>query len=197
MAALLTAALLLSLAACGEAGTATPTPTPTPSEDVVTETPDEATLTPETDTAQEAQEETAALLQELLDAASPALDGEDSLPMSFIDPITDENFSRLGITEGDFASVKAACTAIAGIGTIAHEVALVYAPGAAGEIKSAIAEGYDSNKWVCVHPQKSAVVASGDYVLLAASRGATVDALMAAFAEIVGPGEVDVFFTFE
>ncbi|MDR2615598.1 MAG: hypothetical protein LBC28_03360 [Oscillospiraceae bacterium] len=202
IAALLSLAAIFALAACGgDAGT-TQSPPPsaeTSPADTTPETATPETATPETpeatDALSEPEQSVDSLLQEILDSAGAGLEGEDALPMSFLDPVTEENYGKLGLSESDFALVDTAYTAIAGIISQAHEVALLYAPGHAAELKDAIAAGYDSGKWVCVSPDKSAVIASGDYVLLAASRNATVDALVQAFRELVGDGEVNVFYT--
>ncbi|MDR2421592.1 MAG: hypothetical protein LBD49_05795 [Oscillospiraceae bacterium] len=193
--ALAALAAILASAACG-GGTGT-SPTPTTPEPPVSAAP-EASVTPE-DTVPTENAEPApgvdSLLQEILDTAGTGLEGEDALPMSFIDPVTAENCSKLGLTEADFALVEQAYTAVAGIISQAHEVALLYAPGHVPDVKGSIAEGYDSGKWLCVTPEKSAVTSSGDYILLTASRAATADALTEAFAEVIGPGETDVFYT--
>jgi|GEM_PF-4273268 len=102
--------------------------------------------------------------------------------------------------------VTAAFSSKAAIGSQAHEIILIKCKDAdsAKEVKSLIKRdpdpdqkdgGYASKKWICVSPEESAVVDSGDYVLIAASTVAIVDATIDVFKSEMGDvGEVDVFY---
>ncbi|MCL1828235.1 MAG: DUF4358 domain-containing protein [Oscillospiraceae bacterium] len=120
-------------------------------------------------------------------------------PATFDSAITADNCKGLGLTSEEFDKyVSDAVLSTAAISTFAHEVALFSAkdPASALEIKKLIAANYDSNKWICVFPEKSCVTDSGNYVLLAVGRSEYIDALTAAFSELAGTtGEIDVFFS--
>ena len=144
------------------------------------------------------------ILQQVLDAAAEALPADRPMPMPFITEVTAESSQyQLGLSGADFdAYVSSATVATAAIATFAHEVALIQAKDAASaaEIKKRVAGdgGYDSEKWICVWPERSRVVESGPYVLIAVSRAEVVDAVYAAFADAAGTtGEPVDFFTSE
>lgn len=152
---------------------------------------------PPADTIEGTAEEVLVRLQEETNKLLPS---DKPLPKSFEDQVTAENCQgTLGISPEDFAEyVEEAYSASAAIMTIAHEVALVKCKdaAAAGEVKALIAAGFDSGKWICVHPKQSAVVDSGSFVLLAVSEAETVDALIEAFSGLAGGnvGEADIFY---
>jgi len=165
------AALLLAFAACGTTPAAKDTITGTP-EDVL------------------------AQLKETVD-----------LGMTFDDEITPDSAvsnpqTALGLTDAQFAQyVESAFEAKAMILTAAQRTAVVKCKdaAAAAQVKKLIAEGFDSNQWICVFPKQSVVVESGSYVLLAVGQVDTTDALVEAFKTISGgnTGSPDVFFTFD
>jgi len=102
--------------------------------------------------------------------------------------------------------VTAAFSSKAAIGAQAHEIILIQCKDndSAKEVKKLIKRGpdpdqtdggYDSMKWICVSPEKSVVVESGSYVLIAASTAAIVDSTIDVFKSTAGGvGEVDMFF---
>ncbi|MDR1322404.1 MAG: DUF4358 domain-containing protein [Gracilibacteraceae bacterium] len=179
---LLAASLLLffTLSACGGAPAAsTPPPQEVPAD----------TLTGETG--------------EILAAvvAAAAETAEAPLPQSFEDQVTAENCQgMLGLTPERFAEyVTDAYVSTSALSTSAHEVALVKCndPAAAAAVKALIAEGFDSQKWVCVLPDESSVVDSGSYVLLLATSSEYAEALTAGFTALAADntGEKIVFYT--
>jgi hypothetical protein len=143
----------------------------------------------------------AELMASVLSGADALLDDESKLPMSFDSAADSENCQgRLGLTPEQLAQyVEDGVVSTAAIGSQAHEVALVKCKDAASaaEVKKLIAEGFDSGIWVCVFPERSFVVDSGSYVLLAATSAAAADALQQSFAALAGElvGEVKVFYT--
>jgi len=165
------AALLLAIAAC----------TPAPgAKDTLSGTP----------------EEVLAQLKETVD-----------LGMTFDDEITPGSMVStpqiaLGLTDAQFAQlVESAYEAKATILTMAQRTAVVKCKdaAAAAQVKKLIAEGFDSHQWICVFPDRSVVVESGSYVLLAVGIAETTDALVEAFRAVSGgnTGSPDVFFTFD
>ena len=144
------------------------------------------------------------LLKQILAEATASFDDDRSMPMVFYAEVTAENSqNQIGLSGADFDKyVTSASVATAAIATFAHEAALIRAKDAASaaEIKKLIAAdgGYDSRKWICVMPEKSCVIESGNYVLLAVSRAEVVDAIVAAFTDAAGNvGEPNEFFTFD
>jgi hypothetical protein len=63
-------------------------------------------------------------------------------------------------------------------------------------VKRLIAAGFDSGKWICVRPERSAVLESGNYVLLAVGGAESVEALLESFRALAGgtAGEANIFF---
>ncbi|MDR1069873.1 MAG: DUF4358 domain-containing protein [Gracilibacteraceae bacterium] len=175
--------LLLTFSACGGGGTPPAASTPPPAE-----VPAD-TLTGET----------VEILAAVVAAAGEA--AEAPLPQSFEDQVTAENCQgMLGLTPEQFAEyVTDAYVSNAALTTSAHEVALVKCndPAAAAEVKALIAEGFDSQKWVCVLPDESSVVDSGSYVLLLATSSDYAEALTAGFTALAADntGEKIVFYT--
>ena len=85
------------------------------------------------------------------------------------------------------------------IGTFAHQFVIIQATDAksAVEVKKLVSAdgGYDPGKWVCVCPDRVAVVESGDYVLLVASSAEAIDVIVAAFETAAGSiGNVNLFY---
>ena len=166
----------------------------------------------------------AAVLLLAFTACSPASGGKDTLTgtpedvlaqlkeavdlgMTFDDEITPESAasnpqSALGLTDAQFAElVESAYEAKAMMMTAAQRTAVVKCKdaAAAAQVKKLIAEGFDSNQWICVFPEQSVVVESGSYVLLAVGTVETTNALVEAFKAISdgNTGSPDVFFTFD
>jgi len=144
------------------------------------------------------------LLKQILAEATASFDDDRSMPMVFYTEVTAESSqNQIGLSGTDFEKyVSSASVATAAIATFAHEAALIRAkdPASAAEIKKLVAAegGYDSRKWICVMPEKSSVIESGSYVLLAVSRAEVVDAIVAAFTEAAGSvGERNDFFAFD
>jgi hypothetical protein len=126
--------------------------------------------------------------------------GEGKTPAVESIPVTAENSpGYLGLSAADFTTyVESAAASNALITTSAHEVAVIKVKNAsdAAKVKGLVAAGFDAKKWICVMPDKAAVVESGPYVLLVASSAATADAVIAAFKDAAGTaGEVNTFFT--
>jgi len=130
-----------------------------------------------------------------------------NLGMTFDDEITSGSAvsnpqGALGLTDAQFAQfVESAYEAKAMINTAAQRTAVVKCKDAvaAAQVKKLIAEGFDSNQWICVFPQQSVVVESGSYVLLAVGIVETTDALVEAFKTLSdgNTGSPDIFFTFD
>ncbi|MCL2121442.1 MAG: hypothetical protein FWH28_04250 [Clostridiales bacterium] len=144
------------------------------------------------------------ILNQILEETKDSLSDERSMPMAIISEVTaDTSQNQIGLSGDDFRQyVSSASVATAAIATFAHEIGLIQAKdaAAAAAIKDRIAGdgGYNSEKWICVMPEKSCVVESGSYVLLAVSRNDVVEAVIAAFTEAAGTvGERNEFFRFE
>ena len=129
------------------------------------------------------------------------VDVQADLPMMFEDAITAETAQgMLGLTPEQFEKyVSEAAASTAAISTFAIQISLVKCNDftAATEVKSLIAKGYDSGKWICVFPEQSMTVESGSYVLLAVGPADTVDAILKSFTDAAAGnvGSPDVFFT--
>ena len=142
------------------------------------------------------------ILASILSNADSQLAGENKLPNSFIDPVTaDKAGNMLGLSPSQFNSdVAEAYVSVAAIITHAHQVALIKCndAAAAARVKAAVAAGFDSNKWVCAHPDQSFVIDSGSYVLLVAAKNVQAEKLLEAFTSLAGKtGSVNVFYRFE
>jgi len=146
------------------------------------------------------------LLEKLVDAVTEEIKAAgEFMYMSFITDVTpDLSQNAAGLSEADFGSlVIAAASSMAAIGSQAHQIVLFQAKNsnAAAEVKKIVAgrasgkDGYDSQKWICVWPEQSIVVESGDYVLLVASRVDIVESALGVFTEMAGKvGSVDKFY---
>ncbi|MDR0434005.1 MAG: DUF4358 domain-containing protein [Gracilibacteraceae bacterium] len=173
------ALLLCALAACG--GGATP---PAPAVE-----PPAESLTGET----------SEILTAVIAGAGELLAAEP--PPSFEAPVTTEDCQgMLGLTPEQFETyVTDAYASNAALLTNAHEIALVKCndPAAAAEVKTLIAAGFDSGKWICVAPDESSVIDSGSYVLLTVTSEEYAEALIASFISLAAnnTGEKSVFYT--
>ncbi|MDR1564368.1 MAG: hypothetical protein LBS74_05365 [Oscillospiraceae bacterium] len=141
------------------------------------------------------------ILTAIKNEANTALGGDAALPQTFDDPITAETCQdKLGLTPEEFTEyVKEAYVQNAAISSIAHQAALVKCKDAASasKAKGLIAKGFNSGKWICVRPEQSFVVDSGEYVYLVASSNEKADALFNAFKKLaVNVGERNNFYTF-
>ncbi|MCL1848631.1 MAG: hypothetical protein FWF83_03025 [Clostridiales bacterium] len=179
---LLMGVLLLSLAACGGSGSGGGPSTPA---STLKGTPEE-------------------ILGVILEEAAKALTDERPMPAVYTSEVSAETSqNQLGVSSADFTKhVSSASVATALISTFAHEISVIQAKDAASAtaLKKLIAGegGYDSKKWICVFPEKSCIIESGAYVLLAVSRADTVDAVVSAFIDAAGAaGDPEVFFTHE
>jgi len=112
----------------------------------------------------------------------------------------DMSQNDVGLSTADFNRlVTSAASSLAAIGTFAHQIVIIQAndANAAAEVKNLISgtNGYDSQKWICVWPEKVIAVESGAYVLLAAAKADVVDAAIEAFRSEAGTiGTVVTFF---
>jgi len=122
------------------------------------------------------------------------------LGMTLDSEVTAENAQNaLGLTEAQFTEyVESAYEAMAAINAIAQSNVLVKCKDIknAAEVKRLIADGFNSQKWICVFPEKCAVVESGSYILLTVGAAETVDALVEAFKDLSGGniGTPNVFY---
>ncbi|MDR0857523.1 MAG: hypothetical protein LBN97_00650 [Oscillospiraceae bacterium] len=215
---LLAAAMFFMIAACSKTGggesTATPEATPeaaaTP--ELATEAPqatETPAATPEAVPATEAPgSELSGATSEILDAILALTTGilveaeaGASLPMTFnADISADNSQNMLGLDAEQFAEyVTDAVAATAAISTTPYEVALINCNDhdAALEVQKLVGAGFDSNKWICVIPDQSFTVSSGNYVLLGVTKNDEAGAIKDAFAELTGTRDniIDVFFT--
>ena len=116
----------------------------------------------------------------------------ESMYMSITLGITAETSQNdIGLSSADFEKyVVAASSSLAAIGSQAHQIVLIQAKdtdSAAAVLKIVSGEnGYNPQKWICVWPQKVVAIASGDYVLIIASREDIVDAGLDAFKKMAG-----------
>ena len=141
------------------------------------------------------------ILNSVVDGANKLLPEDSQLAAAFTDAVTaDSAQNALGLSPDDFTKyVSEAYVSTAAIMTFAHQVALMKCKdfSSAAQVKSLVAAGFDSNKWICVWPDKSFVADSGSYVLLVASTSAGADALLESFKTLANNnvGEVNTFFT--
>ena len=127
------------------------------------------------------------------------------MPMTLppLEVTSDMSQNDIGLSSSDFDRlVVSAASSLAAIGTFAHQIVIIQAndASAATEIKNLISgpNGYDSQKWICVWPEKVSTVESGAYVLLAAARADVVAAALTAFESEAGSvGSVVTFFEHE
>jgi len=192
-------ALLLAFAAlvsgCKPAGPAATTP---PIETLAPATPSPTPeATPETTPAQDG------LFGGTMDILA-ALNRSANIDfMTFDEQISAETCqSYLGLTPeqlGEYA--EDAYVSVAAMNVSAHLTALVKCKDAASaaEVKSLVAKGFDSGRWVCVRPDLCLVVDAGNYVLLIASYAEPASVLRDAFLVLAGDaaGEPDVFYEAE
>ena len=139
------------------------------------------------------------ILAAIISEADTLLSDENKMPFSFTTTVTEETAqSSLGISPEQFKSnVSEAALSVAGVGTFAHQVALVKCNDekAAAEVKQWIAAGFDATKWICVFPEQCFVVDSGSYLLMAATTNARAEKLLEAFSTAAkATGEVNAFF---
>jgi len=148
-----------------------------------------------------------AIIEKLVEDSKSAVESDgESYYMSMTFEITaDTCRGYVGFSADNFDKyVIAAASSKAAIGSQAHEIILIQCKddNAAKEVKELVERksdetdgGYDSMKWVCVWPMKTAVVESGSYVLIAASKDFIVDAAIDTFRSMAGDiGEVDVIY---
>ena len=139
------------------------------------------------------------ILASVISKADSMLDGENKMPFSFASPVTEENVQgMLGLSSSQMSSyVSEAYVSVAAIGTFAHQVALIKCndKAVAVTVKSAVASGFDSTKWICVFPEQSFVIDAGSYVLLVATTNLRAEKLREAFITMAGKtGSVNIFF---
>ena len=140
------------------------------------------------------------LLTAIVVGANKLLPEDDQLAESFTDVITAENSEWvLGVSSDDFARyVTDAYSSTASIITFAHQVALMKCKdfSSAAQMKRLVASGFDSDKWICVWPERSFVVESGSYVLLVASTNTGGDKILESFKTLANNnvGEVNIFY---
>ena len=88
----------------------------------------------------------------------------------------------------DYIEGSIAASASAMIGSIAHSVVLLKLPEGAdvAAVAADIEANMDPRKWICVEAEATMVKTSGQYVLMAMSSQATVDAISANFDTVFG-----------
>ncbi|MDR0935414.1 MAG: hypothetical protein LBM98_01885 [Oscillospiraceae bacterium] len=180
---------------------ATPEATPAATPEATPEAP--ATEAPEAPDASGGglSGSTSEILDSVLALGNEALGADDSLPMTFPSDVTADNSQNmLGLDADQFGTYVAEAVAhTAAISTTPYEVALIRCndSDAAAEVRKLVAAGFDSNKWICVIPDESFVMQSGEYVFLGVARAGEALYLKEGFAEIAGisANDADVFFT--
>ena len=139
------------------------------------------------------------VLSQVKDKAGAGLTGDSQLPMTLDDPITADNAENMiGLTADQFNQyVTDAYGSTAAIATFAIEFSVIQCKDAASasQVKDLVATGFNSGKWICVNPEQSLVVESGNYVLLAVGHTTQTQAMASAFAELAGnSGSVNIFY---
>ncbi|MEG1560551.1 MAG: hypothetical protein RRY79_07125 [Clostridia bacterium] len=135
-----------------------------------------------------------AVIDDIVKKAGESLDGTVTAP------VTVENAQDLtGLTAEQFTeNIKEAINVQAMININAHLIVLLEAgsPEKAESAAKLIAGGFNTRRWVCVTPEKCAVITGGNYVLLVASNALTTDKLVNAFIVFAGDkaGQPDFFF---
>lgn len=153
----------------------------------------------DTDTGVNASDTLSGNVSDILAAVISDADAE--LPMTFEDLVTVENAQgMIGLTPNQFESyVSEAAVSTAAITTFAFQVALIKCNDIATvtETKEFIATGFDSSKWICVMPERSLVVESGSYILLAVGPADSVDAIVKSFTDMADGniGSPNIFFS--
>lgn len=217
------AVVLIGIAAgCGSAGNEGNTNPPGPSDsgNTGTSTPpptDSATPPPPTDSGTTSPAPTSGgstnlsgtaeeVLIELVEKTKTIVEAAgEFMYMSMIQEVTpDLSQNAFGLSEADLGNLTvSASSSLAAIGTHAHQVVIFEAKdsASAAEIKRIVAgrvngkDGYDAQKWICAWPEQVAVVESGNYVLLIASRKDVVETAVQVFTEMAGSiGTVDIFY---
>ncbi|OQA73890.1 MAG: hypothetical protein BWY35_00138 [Firmicutes bacterium ADurb.Bin248] len=177
---------------------ASPAPTATPP--AVTTAPPMETLAPATPSPTPVQSGLAGDTKDILAAVN---EGANIDFETFDEQITAETCqSYLGLTPEQLSEyAEDAYVSMAAMNVSAHLTALVKCKDAASaaEVKSLVAKGFDSGRWVCVRPDRCLVVEAGSYVFLIASYDEIATALEDAFRALAGDaaGEADVFFEAE
>jgi len=198
--------MIFMIAACGEdaqqSGPAGPTEPPGESGDK----PDQPDATnpvqppdpPKTNLTGTPEE----ILGELMDALKDTgIDMPMSLPPTEVAP--DLSQYVIGLSEDTFNNyVESAYYSTAAIGTHAHELIVILAKDAsfALDIKKIVSSdgGYDPMKLICAFPERTIVVDSGLYVMLASAKAPVVEAAIDIFTGMAGStGEVITFFEHE
>lgn len=110
-------------------------------------------------------------------------DADDNYSSILTEEVSSENFKSLlyfDYIEGAKAVVSAPM-----MSSIAHIVALIELPEGTDVQKVAdeIEENMDPRKWVCVEAEKTAVVSSGNYILMVMSAEEVTDAVVKNFEE--------------
>jgi len=139
-----------------------------------------------------------AVLSQIIDDANLALGDANALPAAFTDPITvDTAPGMLGLVPDDFTpNVTDATGATGMLNSQAFQVAVVKCTDAnsAVTVSGKIQDGFDSSKWVCVFPEQSLTMVSGQYVLLAVGTTVQTDALAEAFKVAAGGAQGPYIF---
>ncbi|MCL1881895.1 MAG: hypothetical protein FWF76_06930 [Oscillospiraceae bacterium] len=141
------------------------------------------------------------ILQTVMDTAREEL-GDEGIPMSWVEEVTDNFENAVGLTAQQVVTyTESVYNAQALIGAFAFQVALIQANDveAAEAVQSAIADGYNPAKWICVIPHKAVVIQNENYVLLIAAQTVEQsDVITNIFGEIMdGENNVNVFFEFD
>jgi|GEM_PF-1037756 len=138
------------------------------------------------------------VLSQIIDDANIALGDANALPAAFTDPITvDTAPGMLGLVPDDFTpNVTDATGATAMLSSQAFLVAVAKCKDAnsAVTVSGKIQDGFDSSKWVCVYPEQSLTMVSGQYVLLAVGTTVDTDALTEAFKTAAGSAQGPYIF---
>ena len=184
----------------GEGGGSDPTSTPEPTT--------EPTNAPTTDTAPTAEPTDAPTTEPTPGGEAGAVGSASDLLAAIIEALTNvgaempissppmpipegESQNAVGLSQADIDRyVTEIAQSMAMIGTFAHQIVVYQCndANAASQVKSLISSngGYDSQKWICVFPEKTVAVDSGSYVLLVASYRAVADAALDVFGAIAG-----------
>ncbi|MDR3311090.1 MAG: hypothetical protein LBS90_07060 [Oscillospiraceae bacterium] len=142
---------------------------------------------------------TDAILVQITEGAA-ALVEENRIPVTFTDGITKDNSqSILYVSADDFEANVEDAYAESALMSVAHRVALIKCKDAASakKISDLIAGNFNSGWMICVTPDSSWTLVSGQYVLLVVSKDDYADAALQSFEELAGKDNVksEKFYT--
>jgi hypothetical protein len=141
------------------------------------------------------------LLTDLAAEVNTRLADGSKLPQTFDDPVTAENCEGvMGLSAEELSQyVDTAFVQVGAINTSAHSVVIAKCKNAEAAKAAAdiCAKNYNSNRWICVVPDTSFLMVSGEYLLVASCSSEVATAIQEGFSAMAGGAadQTNVFFT--